>query len=59
MNLILIKDNYYVKELMEKFINVKLIMINYFIQLKYYNKLKEILILMKFKLYKILNKINI
>ena len=43
-NLILIKDNYQVKEHLEKYINVKVNIIIIIMQLKYYNKQKEILI---------------
>ena len=50
MNLIYNKDYYQDKEHMEKYLNVIVILIIYFMQLKLYNLIKEIQILMKYKL---------
>ena len=54
MNLIQNKDYYQDKEHMEKYLNVKVILIIYFMQLKYYNHNKVKQILMKYKLLRIL-----
>ena len=50
MNLIQIKDYYQDKEHMEKYLNVKVILIMNFMQLNYKYQIKKILILMKYKL---------
>ena len=50
MNLIQNKEFYQDKEHMEKYLNVIVIIIMNFMQLKFYNLIKEIQILMKYKL---------
>ena len=59
MNLILKKEYYQDKVDLDKYINVKIIKINNFMQLNYFKKKKDIQILMKYKQYKIFNKIII
>ena len=50
MNLIQIKEYYQDKEHMEKYLNVKVILLMNFMQLKFYNNNKDKQILMKYKL---------
>ena len=50
MNLIYNKEFYQDKDHLEKYLNVKVILIMNFMQLKYYNKNKDYQILMKYKL---------
>ena len=59
MNLIQNKEYYQDKDHLELYLNVLVILIMNFMQLKYYNKNKDKLILMKYKLLRILiiNKI--
>ena len=54
MNLIYNKEFYQDKDHLEKYLNVKVILINNFMQLKYYNLNKDKQILMKYKLLRIL-----
>ena len=54
MNLIYNKDYYQDKDHLEKYLNVKVILIMNFMQLNYKYLIKKILILMKYKLLRIL-----
>ena len=54
MNLIQNKEYYQDKDHLEKYLNVKVILIMNFLQLKFYNLNKVKQILMKYKLLKIL-----
>ena len=58
-NLILQKEFYQEKVLLELSKNVLVNMIIFFMQLNKYKKMKDLLILMKYKLYKILKIIKI